>query len=169
MISAFLVSQILIGIAFAFDLASFQFKRRRHTLICFTIAASLISLHFFLLGAVTAGFVVAVSATRFAVSIFTTDNRLKYVFLVLIFGLGVWTFDGYEDILITLAMLFSTLAAFDANEKRLRQLMMVATTLAITHNVVIFTPAGIALEIFFLGSNLFSYWRFYIRKQSSDA
>jgi hypothetical protein len=164
--SAFVISQVLIGIAFLFDLASFQLKKREYTLICFTIAASLISVHFFLLGAVTAGFVVAVSAVRFLVSIFTTDKRMKYLFLAAIFLLGVWTYDSFEDPLITIAMLFSTIAAFSVDEKRLRQFMMVGSVLVITHNIIILTPAGIALEIFFLGSNLLSYWRFYILKHT---
>ena len=156
---------MLIGVAFLFDLASFQFKRRKYTLICFTCAASLVATHFFLLGAITAGAVVAVSATRFFVSIFTTDKRVKWLFVAVILVLGIYTFDGYEDVLITIAMLFSTFASFHINEKRLRQFMMLATVLVITHNIVILTPAGIALETFFLGSNLVSYWRFYIKKQ----
>jgi hypothetical protein len=168
MISAFVLSQILIGIAFVTDLASFQFKARKVTLTLFAISASLISAHFFLLGATTAGFVVAVSALRFVVSIFSTHTYLKYFFIVLIFGLGVWTYDGYEDIFAITAMLFTTIAAFSIDEKRLRQFMAVGSTFIITHNVLIFTPAGIALEVFFLGSNLISYWRFYIRKQNAN-
>ena len=164
MLSTFIVSQILIAIAFAFDLASFQFKVRTYTLICFTCAASLISIHFFLLGAVTAGAVVALSAFRFLVSIFTTNRNVLYVFLTAVLLASVATFDGIEDILITIAMLLSTFAAFSVNEKLLRKFMMVGTSLTIVHNILIFTPAGIILEIFFLGSNLLSYWRFYLRK-----
>ena len=165
MISAFLLSQILIGVAFVFDLASFQFKARKITLILFAISASLISAHFFLLGAMTAGFVLAVSATRFIVSIFSTKSYFKYLFIILILALGVWTYDGFEDIFATTAMIFTTIAAFSISERRLRQFMAVGSTLIITHNVLIFTPAGIALEVFFLGSNLLSYWRFFIRKK----
>ena len=165
MISTFVLSQILIGIAFLFDLASFQFKKRETTLLLFFCAASLISVHFFLLGAVTGGLVIAVSAFRFLVSMYTTDSRLMWVFLMLIGGLGIWTFSGYEDIFSIAMGTLGTLAAFQASEKRLRQFMMAATSCAITYNVLIFSPAAIALEIFFLGSNLLSYWRFYVRKQ----
>ena len=168
MLSAFVLSQILIGVAFLFDLASFQFKNRKTTLLLFTCAASLISAHFFLLGATTAGFLVAVSATRFFVSIFTTHRFLKYFFLVLIIGLGAYTFDGYEDIFSILAVVLGTFAAFQNNERTLRHFMMLGTISIIVHNLIIWTPAGILLEAFFLGSNLVSYYRFYIRKSKPE-
>ena len=154
---------MLIGIAFIFDLSSFQFKNRKHILICFTIAASLISAHFFLLGEYTAGSVVALSAIRFIVSIFTTDKRMLWLFLVLILIAGVVTFDGFEDVLSISAMLLSTFSAFSLADKKLRLFMMCGTVLMITHNILIFTPAAILLESFFLASNLFAYYRYYIR------
>lgn len=166
MLSAFILSQILIGFAFAFDLASFQFKRRQYTLVCFGISAALISAHFFLLGAITAGSVVAVSVLRFTVAYFTTDKRVMYLFLVVVASLGIYTFDGLEDILITLALMSATIASFVPNERHLRHFMMVGTSFTILHNIIIFTPAGVALEVFFLISNLLSYWRFYLRKSA---
>ncbi len=166
MISAFILSQILIGIAFLFDLASFQFKQRKITLLLFTLSAALISAHFFLLGATTAGVVIAVSASRFFVSIFTTNKLLKYFFLILICSLGLATLDGYEDVFSIGAGIFGTLAAFQSNERTLRHFMLLGTTSIIIHNFIIWTPGGILLEVFFLGSNLLSYYRFYIRKKS---
>lgn len=165
MISAFILSQILVGIAFLFDLASFQFKSRKLTLVCFACAAGLLSAHFFLLGAVTAGAVIAVSVIRFAVAYFTTNKCVMYLFLGIVLILGIITYDGFEDILITVALMFSTLASFNTSEKMLRKFMAAGTVLTITHNIIIFTPAGIALEVFFLLSNAFSYWRFYTKKK----
>lgn len=165
--SAFILSQILIGIAFLFDLASFQFKTRKYTLICFVAAASLISAHYFLLEQHTAGLVIALSATRFLVSIFSTDVRLKYLFVILITVAGILTFDELVDLLAIGAGYLATFAVFQPNEKLLRQLMMIATSCTITLNIFIFTPAGIALETFFLLSNLISYWRFYIKKKET--
>lgn len=165
MISAFLLSQILIGVAFLFDLASFQFKKREVSLVCFAIAASFIATHFYILGALSAAAVVALSATRFTVSIFTTDYRLKYVFLTLIILAGIATYEVPYDLLIIFAGCLVTFAVFQPNEKLMRQLMAPASMSAIIFNVIIFSPAGVLLETFFLGSNLLSYWRFYIKKQ----
>lgn len=106
-----------------------------------------------------------VSVARFVVSIFTQNPYVKYGALLLIAGLGFYTFDGYEDIFSILAGTFGTLSAFQKDERRLRVFMMFGTLSIITHNILIWTPAGILLEFFFLGSNLVSYYRFYIRKQ----
>ncbi len=166
MLSAFVVSQILIGIAFVFDIFSFQFKSRKKTLICFVAAASLISAHYFLLGQETAGLIIALSALRFLVSIFSTDKRLKYLFLILVTATGVWTYDEFLDLLAISAGYLATFAVFQPNEKLMRQIMMISSTCVIALNILIFTPAGIFVELFFLGSNLVSYWRFYIKKKS---
>ena len=165
--SAFLLSQILIGASFLFDLASFQFKKRRYTLTCFVAAASLISAHYFLLGQNTAGFIIALSASRFLVSIFSSDVRFKYLFLLLVTIAGIVTFDEAIDLLVIAAGYLATFAVFQPNDKLLRKLMMISTLCVITLNIFIFTPVGIFTESFFLASNLLAYWRFYIKKKVS--
>lgn len=163
--SAFLISQILIGFAFLSDLASFQFKKRETTLLFFFISATLIATHYFLLGAIAGGLIIGVSALRFLTGVFTTSKYPKYFFLVLVLGIGIYTFESLVDVLPVITGVFGTLATFQKNEKHLRYFMMVASIAIIAYNVLVFTPAGIALETFFLGSNLLSYWRFYMRKQ----
>ena len=162
----FIASQVLIGIAFIFDLASFQFRKREVTLSLFALSSALIAVHFFLLGAVTGGITIAVSSLRYVISIFTRNSYIKYGALAVIATLGIYTFDGVEDVFAVLAGVFGTLSAFQADERRLRILMLVATSCIITHNVLIWTPGGIALEVFFLGSNLVSMYRFYGRRPS---
>lgn len=162
--SAFAISQILIGIAFFSDLASFQFKKREITLAFFVVSASLISTHYFFLGATAGGLIIAVSAARFFVSIFTQHVYVKYVALAAIVLSILYSFDGFEDILILMAGMFGTFAAFQKDERILRTFMMCATTSAIIFNALVWSPAAIVLELFFLGSNLLSYYRFYMRK-----
>ena len=162
--STFVLSQVLIAVAFLFDLTSFQLKKRKITLLMFFVAAVLISTHFFLLGEYTAGFVTAVNAVRHLTSAFTTDKRLKFLFLFLIVVSGFYTFDGLEDIFSISSGVLGTFAVFQTDGRRLRILMVYASIAIIIHNIMILTPAGIALEIFFLVSNLVSYYRFYFRK-----
>ena len=164
----FILSQILIGIAFLFDLASFQFKKREITLSFFAAAALLIAVHFFLLGHVTAGLIAGLSALRFLVSIFTTHQYVMYVFLLLMGGVAISTFDGIEDLFILSMGVLSTIGAFQKDEKRLRHFMMPASLSIITHNILIWSPAAILLETFFLLSNLVSYYRFYIRGKKQE-
>jgi len=159
--SLFLLSQILAGLAFVTDFASFQFKKREVTLRLFGISAALLSAHFFLLDQPTAGIVVAISSVRFFTSTFTVRGEFMYLFLALVLLGGIFTFDGYEDTLSLTASLIGTVVAFRAGEKMLRRAMVFTTTLFIIHNIWIWTPVGIVIEVFFLGSNLLSQWRFY--------
>lgn len=165
--SAFILSQIVIAVAFLFDMASFQFKKRQHTLICFVAASGLISIHYFLLEQHTAGVVLGLAAVRSLTSIFTTDKRLKYIFLILITIAGIWTYTAPIDLFAIAAGYLATFAVFQTNEKLLRKLIMLSTISVIIINVYIFTPVGIATEAFFLVSNTLSYWRFYIKKQTT--
>ena len=79
------------------------------------------------------------------------------------------TYDGFEDILVVTAMVFTTLAAFSINERRLREYMAIGICIIIIHNIIIITPVGIFIEFFFLGSNILSYWRFYLRKEKKTS
>ena len=106
---------------------------------------------------------------RFVVSIFTQDRNIKYLFLVVIPVVGLLTFDGYEDILAIASGTFATLGVFQKDDKVLRHFMFIASLSIITHNVIIFTPAGIFVETFFLLSNLVAYWRFYIKGDSKES
>lgn len=164
--SSFALSQILIGVAFVCDLASFQFKKREITIALFAIASALISAHFFLLDATTAGFVAATSASRHATSIYSTHRYIKYFWIVILIVVGVVTYESVRDLLPITAGIVATFAVFQLNEKLLRILMAFSTSCFIILNVLVFSPAGVALEVFFLASNLVSYYRFYLRPQS---
>ena len=66
-------------------------------------------------------------------------------------------------LLATLGSLLSTTAAFLAGDRGFRLLMMVSSVVWIGHNVLAWTPAAIALETVFLGSNIVGYYRHYLR------
>lgn len=167
--SAFAISQILIAVAFISDMLSFQFKERKHVIICFVISATLIAVHFLLLGKLTAGFVVFVSVIRFVASYFTTSNKIMLLCMGLAVAAFVGTYSGFISIVALLASLIQTWGSFRAVDKQLRQGMMLGTVVWIVHNILAMTPAAVALEAFFLGSNIVGYYRFYIKKSAIAA
>ena len=63
--SPFELSQLIIGIAFIADMASFQFKQQRHVLMCLAVAACLIGAHFLVLQVYTAAVLGFLAAARF--------------------------------------------------------------------------------------------------------
>lgn len=162
-LNAFWISQGLIGIALIFDIFSYQMKKREHVLMFFVTSSVLIALHLWLLAQTTAALLLGVAALRFFVSIFTTDRRLMYFFLVLSTILAVTLYSGPLDILAWGCNVIFTLASFQKTDRLLRKTMMCGTSLWIIYNILIFSPAAVMLESIFLTSNVVGYYRFYIR------
>lgn len=161
--SAFLASQILVGIAFLTDFVSFQFKDRKKILLFLCVSAALISAHYFLLGRNTAGLLVSISILRFVTSYFSTRKVWMFSILgVTLLGF-VYTYASSLSFLILIALMLITIGAFQKEDKYLRILMMGGTILVIVYNAIIFSPMAVLLEGSFFVSNLIGYYRFYIR------
>ena len=163
--SDFVLSQALIGLVFFIDLASFQFRNRRHVLACLGTAAFLIGVHFWLLETWTAAVLGFIASARFLTAMFTSSRRLLFLFLAAVLCNAAWSYSGLLTVLATLGSLLSTMAAFLAADRAFRLGMMASSVIWIVHNILAVTPAAVVLETFFLGSNCFAYYRFYVRRQ----
>ena len=161
--SAFALSQLLIGVAFVIDMASFQFRQKRHVLMCLAFAASLIGTHFLLLEIYTAAVLGFVAAARFITALFTQSRRLYLVFVAAVLINAWFTWAGLLSALGTLGALLSTTAAFSGTDQRFRLVMMASSIIWVLHNSLAGSPAALALECVFLGSNMVGYYRFYLR------
>jgi hypothetical protein len=161
--SAFFLSQLLIGVAILFDLASFQFKNRRQIVGCLCIAGVLISSHFFLLQQYTAAGLMAVAVTRYLSSIFTTSKLIMLIFIICSLLVTAFTYTGLVSLISCAGAVAQTIAAFCQNDKKLRQLMIVGTSFWLLHNYLIDSPTAVIMEVLFISSNLVGYYRFYIK------
>lgn len=166
-INSFLLSQILIGIAFLTDFASFQFKDRKIIVLFLCISAALISAHYFLLEKNTAGVLMIMSVIRFLTSYFSTRKIFMFSIIGISFLAFIFTYSTPPSILILISVLFFTIGAFQKKDKKLRPLLMCGTCLMITYDAIIFSPMAILLESSFLVSNLVGYYRFYIQKKKA--
>ena len=163
MISNFVLSQILIGIAICSDILSFQFKERKKIVACLIVSAIFISSHFMLLGHWTAAFLGLLAAVRFTSSLFTTSKKIMWIFLFITFVISTFSFEGLLSVLGCTATVFTTVASFSKEDKLLRQLMLVGTVIWITHNYLAGSPGAVLMEALFISSNLVGYFRYYIR------
>ncbi len=163
MISNFVLSQILIGIAICSDILSFQFKERKKIVACLIVSAIFISSHFMLLGHWTAAYLGLLAAARFTSSLFTTSKRIMWIFLFITFVISIFSFEGLLSVLGCTATIFTTVASFSKEDKLLRQLMLVGTMIWITHNYLAGSPGAVLMEALFISSNLVGYYRYYIR------
>ncbi|MBW3695310.1 YgjV family protein [Vibrio sp. T187] len=163
--SLFFMSQVLVGIAIIFDLMSFQFKDRKRIVACLFCAGLLISSHFVLLEQWTAASLMIIATTRYLTSIFTTSSKLKWLFCGGSILATSVTYSGLVSIVSCLGSLFQTVAAFNQDDKRLRELMIIGTSFWLLHNYLIGSPTAVLMEVLFITSNLIGYYRYYLKKQ----
>ena len=161
--SLFVLSQILIGIAICSDIISFQFKERVHVVSCFIVSCILISLHFMCLGHWTAACLGMIAAGRFITSLFSTSRIFLGLFIGITLIVSALTYEGLLSILGCTGAIFGTVASFSKEDKVLRQLMSICTSIWIIHNYIAGSPGAVLMEILFLASNLTGYFRYYIR------
>ena len=163
----FILSQILAALTLITGMTAFQFRERKHILLGWCVAASLAAAHFFILGRIEAGMLVAVTALRFLVSSFTTDARLMYLFMGLSVAGFALTYSTPVSFLALTATLIGTYGSFHGTEKAVRYTMMVTEVLWATHNLIVWSPVAVIMEILFFSSNLVGLLRH--RKASASA
>ena len=162
--SYFIISQLVRFLAILSDFFSLQFKKRQHIFILLIISASLISIHYFFLGLLTAGVIVLISVLRFIVCYFTTNKKLLLVFLVLPTVSLCFTYQQLTDFIIYIGLIIFIIGNFQEDNKLMRKLMMVGTAIVTIYNIIIFSPMGIIGEGSFLLSGIIGYYRYYIKK-----
>jgi len=162
--NAFWISQILVFVAMITDIISWQCKKREIILVWLAISTLLIGTHFILLEAYVGAVMIYIATIRFITSIFSTNPRLVWLYHLLVLVGGFFTIKSGMGIIALVANLVFNYASFRPTDKRLRQWMMLGTSIWIVYNILIFTPMGIFIETVFLLSNVVGYYRYYIRK-----
>jgi uncharacterized membrane protein len=163
--SAFVISQILVGLAICTDILSFQFKERGKIVACLFCSCLLIATHFMLLQHWTAAGLGLVAAARFLTCLFSTSKKVMALFLVLTIATAIFSYEGYLSLISTTGACFGTVASFCKEDKRLRQLMFIGTSLWLIHNFFAGSPVAVVMEIIFISSNMVGYFRYYILPQ----
>ncbi|QQX79410.1 YgjV family protein [Shewanella sp. KX20019] len=159
--SAFMLSQCLISIAIVFDILSFQFKQKQKIVACLCVSGVLISSHFALLEQWTATALMLLATMRYYVSIFSHSKRLMCIFLSLNTLVLAYTFSGVLSLLSFTGSSVQTMAAFCHSDLRLRQLMLIGTSIWLINNALLGSPAAVVMELLFISSNLIAYYRYY--------
>ncbi len=160
----FALSQLLVAIAIGFDLLSFQFKERRRIIACLIVSCLLIATHFALLGHWTAVGLGLLAAVRFVASYLTTSKKVMAFFIAAAVLVAALSFHGVLSVLSCLGSIFGTIGSFCKEDKQLRQVMLVATSLWLVHNCLAGTPTAVLMEGLFIASNLLGYYRYYYRR-----
>lgn len=152
--SDFLLSQLFAGATLITGMAAFQFRQREHILRGWFLAALFAATHFWLLDAHEASVLVLATAARLLVSSFTTDRRVMYLFLAISLAGFALTYQSPVSLLALAATLVGTVGSFQKTEKAVRYTMMATELLWATHNIVVWSPVGVVMEVLFFCSNL---------------
>jgi hypothetical protein len=166
--SAFVLSQILAGIAFALGVVSFQFRERRSVLLCLFFLTLFNSFHFLLLGRPGPAVLLILIGLRFLTAILSTNRAWMYLFLVASLGAFLVTFTSPLNLLALTAVLLGTYGSFQPDGRIMRIILMLGNALWLLHNLLASTPVATLMEASFLISNLLGYWRFYHPRGSTQ-
>lgn len=161
----FIISQIAITIAMIFDFLSLQYKKREQTFLCLIVSASLISAHYFLLGKIAAGVIVAISVLRFITCYFTTNKKYLFIFIALNTISLFFAYKNPTDLIIYIGLIIFIIGNFQNDNKLMRKLMMAGTSVIIVYNAIILSPMGVVTEGSFLVSGFIGYYRHYIKNK----
>ena len=79
-------------------------------------------------------------------------------------AISIVSYTGILSILSCLGSLFGTAGTFCKDDKRLRQILLVGTSLWLVHNILAKSPTAVLMEALFIASNLVGYYRFYLKR-----
>ena len=159
--SHFFLSQILAGLAFAFGLASVQFKTRRSVLLCLVFSVAFNGAHFFFLDRPGAGALMLLVGVRYLVALATTDRKVMFLFFLITGVTFAATFKSPLSLLALCGSLFGTYGSFQPLGNKVRLYFMGGNVCWLLHNALAWTPVGTIMEASFLISSIVGYWRFY--------
>ena len=167
-----LIAQILGFIGAGLLIFSFQMKSPR-MLILMQIGGTLcFTLHFALIGAVSGAAMNAAGAVR-AILIYLKGKNYKFashpivlIFIMAMFlGCGIVFYESVMTILITVAMLTTSVGLWINTSNSIRYSMFVGSPLWIIHNAHAHSWSGVLTEVFNLTSIFIYYIRMYFEKR----
>jgi len=115
------------------------------------------------LNKIAAAVILIFSAIRFITYYFTEDKRYLYLFIALNIISLFFTYKEIYDLIICTGTIIFIIGMMQKEDKLMREIMMISMAMAITYNIIIFSPMGIIAETSVLISNLLGYYRHHIK------
>lgn len=166
-----IVAQGVGGVGLVLIIIVFQIDHRKHMLYLKICAGLMFTVHFFLLGAFTGAITNLVNVFRNVVYSQRferkwADSILWLILFVAVFlSVGVFTWDGYPTVLPVIGMIAGTIGFWMKSTTVIRFASVIGSLSWLTYNVIVGSYAGIATELFVLGSLAVGILRFDLLKQ----
>ena len=159
-----LAAQIIGLVAAAFNIYAFQMKGNKYLYLLRAIGGTLFAISFFLKGAPTAALLnlaCLLQGAILAVGPKWTNRYTLALVLAIFLGVGIFTYDGWLTILITVAQLVGAVAMFSRNGRVIRlSNFFFVSPIWLVNNILVFSLGGIITEGVTLVSILISFLRF---------
>ena len=166
----FILSQLLASVTLATECYAMQLKNQQRLLVLLSVSCFFNSMHFFLLGQQTAGFILLFASLRFLIALRWKSQWLAVAALAVSAVITIFTYSGLLSILGLLGVAFITCGSFSANDKLMRIMIMLGSLIWLGHNALLGSPLGVIVEGMFIASGLLGFYRYYIApKQKTTA
>lgn len=163
------IAQSLGGLAFLVGITMFFNRNERGFKYQLSGYSTIMSIHFFMMGASAAGMSVLLSAIRTVTSIWWRSIWVMMVFITLTLILATINIKHPIEILPIAGTIASTWAMFRTHGLKMRSIMWCSTACWVTHNIWIGSIGGSLIESSFLVMNGFNIIRFYrMQKRGID-
>ena len=159
--SLWITSQILSALSFLFIAWSFQNRNRRDVLRVMFVGAFLNGLHFICLQKLSAAGNIFIIMVAMSLAQRDIKNRLslQLSFAAVFALMTAITFMGVSSLLSFLASVLSTTGMFTPTERKMRFILLFATSTWIIHNAYIFSPIATLKEGVILLSSIVGFVR----------
>ena len=136
----------VVGVAAAIlGIGAFQLRRERLLIYCLAGTAALWCLHFFLLGALTAALMNAITVIRNLLAARFKLRKAGFLFIGGYLGFGIWTWQSAWDILPTIAVFSGSAAMFFVSGLWRRGGLMFGGLLWLVFNIKVGSVPGIVV------------------------
>jgi hypothetical protein len=164
----FLLSQLLVSVTLIIECGAMQLKNKNYILAALSVSCFFNGFHYLLLDQPTAGYIFLFSSIRFLISIRWKFQWISAASLCVSLVITVSTYIGILSIIGFFATVFITIGSFSKNDRFLRLMMITGGSVWLLHNLILWTPVGILVEVIFVGSSCIGYYRYYVAHKPSE-
>nr|WP_232367633.1 YgjV family protein [Alteromonas pelagimontana] len=125
------------------------------------------TLHFALLGSVTAALSALLSVARTGLSLKTSSKPVAYIFIFITFSWGIYLSDFWYDMFPIVGSCIGTYAIFCLTGIRMRIGFLLGALCWLTNNILVGSIGGTLLEFTLLVVNLFTIRRIHKASKTS--
>ena len=167
------IAQLIGLVGLVLSLLSFQQKKRKNIMLCQMTASLAFCTQLFMLGAITGGCVDLISTVRTAIFAnngkkWATSRLWLYLFILLMIGAGILTWENAWSLLPILGAVLSTVALWMKEERYIRLISLFVGPCWLIYNLVNGAYTGALNELLAMTSIVIGMIR-HDRKKSEDA